>query len=251
MTLTDHLRELRYRIIRCAVAVVLGAIIIVVFYDPVLAFLIEPYENLCDRKGPEFCGEDGATVNMLDPVEGLSTRLRVGMYGGLLLALPVILWQVWRFVVPALHAKEKKYAIPFVLTSMVLFLVGGGIAYLILERALEFLISWAGEPVDQVLQVSKYIQLVGIMMAAFGLGFLSPVLIVFLQLVGVVTPQQLIGAWRYAIVAIFVLAAMITPTGDPVSLMALAGPLLLLYCVAVLIGWLFQRSGRTERPVSP
>lgn len=251
MTLTDHLRELRYRIIRCAVAVVLGAIIIIIFYDQVLEFLIRPYDRLCERKPQDFCGDEGATVNVLDPVEGLSTRLRVGMYGGLLLSLPVILWQVWRFVVPALHAKERKYAIPFVLSSVVLFLAGGTIAYLILERALEFLISWAGEDVDQVFQVSKYIQLVGIMMAAFGLGFLLPVLIVFLQLVGVITPQQLVGAWRYAIVAIFVMAAMITPSGDPVSLMALAGPLLFLYTLAVFIGWLFQRSGRTESPTSP
>ena len=119
------------------------------------------------------------------------------------------------------------------------------LAYLTLEKALEFLISWAGEDVQPTFRVSKYIRLVGLMMAAFGIGFEFPVLLVFLQLVGVLTPQTLLRGWRYAIVGIFVLAAVITPSGDPISLIALAGPLIVLYFIADLIGWLFQRAGAT------
>ena len=136
------------------------------------------------------------------------------------------MWQVWRFIVPALHAKEKRYAIPFVLSSVLLFLLGGFIAYATLERALEFLISWSGNDVDQAFQVSKYVRLVGLMVAAFGVGFLFPVLLVFLQLVGVLTPRSLLGAWRFALVGIFVLAAVITPSGDPISLLALSVPMI-------------------------
>ena len=112
MTLTEHLGELRVRIIRAALAVTIGAIIIIAFYDQVLDFLTQPYLDLCTRKGDDFCGFDAsageAPLNFFDPVEGLATRLRIGTYGGLILAMPVVLWQVWRFIVPALHKKEKR-----------------------------------------------------------------------------------------------------------------------------------------------
>lgn len=244
MTITEHLAELRTRIIRSALAVIICAIVIVAFYDQVLGFLLEPYRSLCATRGPGFC--DGE-VFILDPIEGISTRLRVATYGGVVLALPVILWQIWRFIVPALHAREKRYAIPFVLSSVILFAAGAAVAYLILGRALQFLISWSGEDVGQVFQVSKYLRLVGVMAAAFGIGFLLPVLLVFLQLVGVIRPRQLLRAWRYAVVGIVVLAAFITPSGDPISLAMLSIPMIALYFVAVLIGWLItRRSSRLE-----
>lgn len=241
MTITEHLGELRSRIIRSVLAIVLGAVVILAFYDQVLGLLRLPYDNLCERRGPDFC--DGS-LNIMDPIEGFTTRLRIATYGGLILSFPVLLWQIWRFIVPALHAKEKKYAIPFIVSSVVLFALGAVLAFFTLERALEFLISWAGEDVDQVFQVSSYVRLVGVMVAAFGAGFLLPVLLVFLQLVGVITPRALLGAWRYAIVGIVVLAAFITPSGDPISLAMLSVPMTLLYFVAVLIGWLAQRARR-------
>ena len=243
MTITEHLGELRSRIIRSVLAVVVCAIVIVAFYDQVLAFLLEPYRNLCETSEPGFC--DGE-VFILDPIEGLSTRLRVATYGGVILALPVILWQVWRFIVPALHAKERRYAIPFIVSSVVLFAAGAVVAYLIIGVSLQFLISWSGSDVGQVFQVSKYLRLVGVMAAAFGAGFLLPVLLVFLQLVKVVSPRQLLGAWRYAIVIIAILGAAITPSGDPISMALLSGPLLIMYFLAVLIGWAL-----TRRPSAP
>jgi sec-independent protein translocase protein TatC len=246
MTLTEHLAELRVRLIRCALAVTLFAIIIVAFYDQVLNFLIGPYERLCEAKGGGYCGaipnESGEPqLFTLDPIEGFATRLRIASYGGIILALPIIMWQIWRFVVPALHAKEKKYAIPFILSSVLLFLLGGLIAYLTLEPALQFLIAWSGSDVGQVFQVSKYVRLVILMVAAFGVGLEFPVLLVFLQFVGVLTPQMLLGIWRYAVVAIAAIAAIITPSGDPISMAALALPMLILYFVAILIGWVAQR----------
>ncbi len=237
-TLTEHLGELRTRIIRSALAVLIGMVVIIAFYDQVLDFLLQPYVDLCRSKDPGFCDPD---IYINSPTEGLSTRIRVGMYGGIIAALPVILWQVWRFIVPALHAKEKKYAIPFVLSSVVLFCAGGAMAYITVGRALDFLIGWAGEDVKEIFTVGSYISLIGLMIFAFGVGFLLPVLIVFLQLVGVANPRSLLKGWRYATVGVFVLAAVITPSGDPVTLTMLAGPMLVLYFVAILIGWLVLR----------
>ena len=249
MTLTEHLGELRARIIRSALAVALFAILIVAFYDQVLGLLREPYNQLCASKPAEFCGlsigPDGETqLFSFDPIEGFATRLRIGSFGGLILAMPVILWQVWQFIVPALHAREKRYAIPFIFTSVVLFLLGAFLAFVTLEKALEFLISWSGEDVTQAFQVSRYVRLVMLMVAAFGVGLQFPVLLVFLQLAGVLTPQQLWRGWRYAIIGIVVVAAVITPSGDPISLAALAVPMTLLYVVSILVGLLIQRRKR-------
>jgi sec-independent protein translocase protein TatC len=187
MTLTEHLGELRVRIIRSALAVAIGMVLIIAFYDQVLDFLIQPYVDLCARKPAEFCDP---TLNTFSPTEGLATRIRVGMYGGIIAALPVLLWQVWRFTVPALNAKEKKYAVPFVLSSVVLFAAGGVLAYFAVGQALEFLIAWSGEDVDQIFSVTSYVALIGLMIFAFGIGFLLPVFIVALQLVGAVTPRR-------------------------------------------------------------
>jgi len=243
MTLTEHLGELRARIIRAALAVTIGMVLIVAFYDPVLEFLKQPYVDLCAKKGADFCDP---SLNILTPTEGLSTRLRVGMYGGIIAALPVILWQVWRFVVPALNPRERKYAIPFVLSSVLLFAAGGTLAYITVGRALEFLIAWSGSDVNEVFTVSSYVSLIGLMIFAFGIGFLLPVLFVFLQLVNVVSPKRLLKSWRYATIGVFVLAAVITPSGDPITLMMLAVPMLVLYFLAVLIGWLVVRKRPAE-----
>jgi sec-independent protein translocase protein TatC len=253
MSLFEHLAELRMRIIRAGLAVLLGAVIVVAFYDTVLGWLVKPYLDLCRRREPGYCGEsydpveDRVDLFILDPVEGLTTRLRVAFYGGIILALPVLLWQIWKFVVPALHKSEKRYAIGFVASSVLLFLTGGAIAFSTLGRALEFLIDWAGSDVDQVFQVTAYIRLVTLMVVAFGVGFTIPVMLVFLQLLGVLTPQMLLGIWRYAIVGTFLVAAAITPSGDPISLLALSVPMIVLYFVAILIGRLVQRRrARTE-----
>jgi sec-independent protein translocase protein TatC len=238
MTLTEHLAELRTRIIRSLLAVVVGIIVLLTFYDQVLRFITKPYVDLCEEKPSLGCS---GALGFLGPLEGFSTRLSICTYGGIILALPVIMWQIWRFVVPALHAKEKKYAIPFILSTVGLFLLGGLVAYWTLTPALDFLISWAGEDVQANFQVSKYVSLFGLMVAAFGIAFEFPVLLVFLQLVGVLTPQTLFRQWRYAIVIVFAIAAVITPSGDPYSMLALAVPMTLFYFTAAVIGLIAQK----------
>lgn len=244
MTLVGHLAELRMRIVRCLLAVVIGASVILIFYDHVLAFLTKPYRNLCEVRLDLECN---GTLFVLGPIEGLAQRMRIAGYGGLIIALPVIFWQLWRFIVPALSRREKRYTIPFIITSVILFVLGGTLAYWTLDKALVFLISWSGKDVTQAYQISKYISLVGLMVLAFGVGFLVPVLIVFLQLVGVITPQALLKQWRFSTLGVFAIAAVITPSGDPISMMALAIPMTLLFLLAILIGYIVERR-RAKQP---
>jgi len=239
MTLTEHLAELRSRIIRALLAVVIGVIVLLAFYDQVLNFLWEPYKKLCADNKQVQC-----ELIFIAPLEGLTTRLQICTYGGIVLALPVILWQVWRFIVPALHKNEKQYAIPFIFSSVFLFVLGAAIAYWTLTPALDFLISWAGSGVKAQFTISKYVSLVGLMMAVFGIAFEFPVLLVFLQLVGVLTPQTLMKGWRYAIMIIFVIAGVITPSGDPYSMLALAIPMSIFYLISIVIGLFFQKRRR-------
>ncbi len=242
MSIMEHLNELRMRIIRCVLAVAIGFCVFLAFYDPIKSFLTQPYRNLC-RARPDFkC--DGSLYS-LGPLDGFGARMKLCAYGGIVIALPVILWQIWRFVVPALSKKEKRYAVPFISSTIILFGVGCWLAYWTLDKALEFLIAWSGTDVTSTFQVTKYVMLVVLMMLAFGVGFLSPVLVVFIQLAGLVTPKTLIKQWRYAIMIIFVTAAVITPSGDPISMMALAVPLTVLYLLAVLTGWLLVRKRET------
>ena len=146
---------------------------------------------------------------------------------------------------PALNTKEKKWAIPVVLTSLLLFVAGGALAYFTIGQALDFLIGWSGSDVNQVYSVQSYVSLIGLMIFAFGIGFMLPVFVFGLQAVGVVTPKRLLASWRIALVVIAVIAAVITPSGDPVTMAMLGVPMMVLYFLAILIGWLVVR----RRPV--
>ncbi len=242
MTLIEHMQELRFRVIRCALAVAFGAILIIVFYNQVLEFLLVPYQNLCERKGGDFCGATDEPLNQLDPLEGFSTRLRVGTYGGIIIALPVILWQVWRFIVPALEGREKKYAIPFIGGALVLFVMGAGIAYLTMPKAIQFLAAIAGdENVVVAYSPAKYFQLITYMMLAFGIGFEFPILLIFLQLAGVVTTAKLRQVRRYAIVGIAAIVAVVTPSAYPISMLALTIPMCIFYELAIVFGRVRER----------
>jgi sec-independent protein translocase protein TatC len=165
--------------------------------------------------------------------------------------MPVILWQLWRFVTPALYPHEKRYAVPFTISAMVLFLLGATIAYLSLVPTIKFLQDFAGSQVVQIPTVDSYLKLNLFMMLAFGAGFEFPVLLVALQLVGVLSPRKLLGWWRYATVLITVVAAVITPSGDPISMLALAIPMEILYFVSIGIGAVVARRTRSGTPAPP
>ena len=155
--------------------------------------------------------------------------------------MPFLVWQLWRFIAPGLYQNERRYAASFVISATLLFLLGAAIAYFTLPEALKFLQSMGGDDVVYQYSAQKYLMLIVYMMVAFGAGFQFPIVVVFLQLVGVVSPQQLSQFRRFAVVIIFVVAAVITPSADPVSLFALAIPMVIFYEVAIVIGRIARR----------
>lgn len=238
MPLLQHLYELRDRIVKVAVAVTLGAIVGWFLYPQIFDILLDPY---CDLQGASV---DDCTLLQTEPLEGFSVRLKVAGYGGIALAMPVILWQVWRFITPGLYSHEKRYAIPFVVSALVLFFLGAGLAFYTLPKALEFLTSIGGEGLQERFRPAPYFSLVTYMMLAFGVGFEFPIVLVFLQLAGVISAKNLRDVRRYAIVGIVVLVAVITPSGDPYSLAILSIPMYLFYEGSIVIGLLLTRKKR-------
>ena len=231
MSLVEHLTELRRRLIISVVALAVGGVVAFLFYGPILDLLIRPYTEVTGK----------TRLIITDPLEGFATRLKISAYGGLFLASPVVLWQLWRFITPGLHKNEKRYAIPFVIASIVLFLVGVGVAFLTFEPALRFLVGVGGSDLETFFTPSKYLSLILLMIVAFGIAFEFPILLVFLQLAGVV-PSQRLRKWRRpAIVIIVAFAALITPSGDPYSLFAMAGPMYMFYEGAILVGRLLKK----------
>jgi sec-independent protein translocase protein TatC len=227
MTLFEHLGELRRRIIICIAAFVVTAIISYVVYPHVLSFLRGPY---C-RVSPHNC-----TLSVFGPLDAFGIRLDIAAYGGVVLALPVIVFQLWRFVTPGLKANEKKYAVPFVAATVALFALGAYIAWLTFPHALRFLHAAGGSGINQLYTPQKYLTLIGALVLIFGLTFEFPVVLVALQLARVITPAQLSKQRRVAIVCIVITSGVITPSSDPFSMLALALPMLVFYEVSIHIG---------------
>ncbi len=232
MTLAEHLGELRRRVLVCAVAFIVAATVAFIVYNPILAFLKEPY---C-QAAPHHCA-----FYITGPLDGLSLRVKISAYGGLFAASPVLLWELWRFITPGLNPKEKKYAIPFIAASILLFAIGCLVAYVTFPHALRFLDSVGGPSLNQILDPTKYLSLIVLLMTVFGLTFEFPVLLVSLEIAGVLTPRQLSSWRRWAIVLIVVVAGVVTPSSDPFSMMAMAIPLYLFYELSIVIGKLLNR----------
>jgi sec-independent protein translocase protein TatC len=234
MTLVEHLAELRQRLIICVVAVGVGMVVGFVFYDWIFDFLLHPYKDVV-RADPS-AGAIGENLLQTDPLEGFAVRMKTSAYAGVALAMPVILWQTWRFVTPGLYEHERRYAVPFVTSALVLFVLGATLAYFTLPRALDFLVDIGGDDLVTAFSPGKYFQMVTYMMLAFGVGFEFPIVLIFLQLAGIVEPATLRRARRYAIVGICILVAVITPSGDPISMLMLSAPMVLFYEAAILVG---------------
>ena len=240
MSLMEHLTELRDRLIKVAGAIVLGMLIAFILYPQIFDFLVGPYETIANEGNAIADGK----LLILDPLEGFGVRMKLAGYGGIAFAMPVILWQIWQFVTPGLYPHEKKYAIPFVLSALFLFLLGAGLAYYTLPRALEFLVSIGGDNLVTAFSPAKYFTLITYMMLAFGIGFEFPILLVFLQMAGILSVDTLRKGRRYAIVGICVLVAVITPSGDPISMLMLSVPMAIFYEVSIIIGRILARRRR-------
>jgi sec-independent protein translocase protein TatC len=235
MTVGGHLAELRRRVLVTALVLVVTCSVAFVIYPQILHWLQAPYCSVSRR----------CSLYVTGPLDGLTLRIHVAAYAGVFLASPVILWQAWRFVTPGLHRNEKRYAVPFVAASLLLFSAGASLALVSLPHALRFLGTVGGPTLQQIYDPNKYLGLVMALMTVFGITFEFPVVLVALELVGVVSPARLASWRRWAIVLIVTGAAVITPSGDPFSMLALAVPLYVFYEISIVLGKLLLRHRTT------
>jgi sec-independent protein translocase protein TatC len=237
MSVVDHLRELRDRIVWSMIAIAVGAVLCFIFFEPIIHLMVGPYRDATTSKA----FPDGKELIFTQPLEAFMTRLKVAAYGGFVVASPVVFFHLWRFITPGLNPKEKKYAVPFVVSSVILFVGGSLVAVITFPKALNFLIGVGGKDLSPLLSAGSYLTLVFLMIVAFGFSFEFPVVMMFLLLARVINTRQLRKVRKYTFLGIVIFAAVITPSQDPISLFAMAIPMYLLYEASILIGRLLKR----------
>lgn len=233
MTVVEHLVELRRRIMISLVAIVGTAVFCYWFAPDIIGFLLGYYRDATNN-------QDNAFI-FTGPADAFVTRLKVATYGGIALAVPIWLWQLWRFITPGLESREKRYAVPFLISSIVLFAGGAAVALITLPKALEFLIDVGGQEQQPLFTSDRYLSLVTLMLLAFGLAFEFPVVLVFLLIARVISTATLQHWRRWAIVLIVAFAAVITPSQDPYSLFFMAVPMYVFYEASIIIGRVLKR----------
>jgi len=241
MTLIEHLEELRKRLVISIGAIAIGAIAGWALYDRVLNLLQEPF---CDaiRDLPKANQPPTACKFVFNaPIDAVLVKLKVVVFLGLVLALPIVLYQLWAFIVPGLTKRERRLAVPFIASSTVLFLTGITLAYVTLPRALDFLLGFAGEGLVPLLTADRFLGFMILVSLAFGLSFELPIILIFLSLAGVLSSQRLRTWRRFAILFIAIFAAVITPSADPYTMLAMMIPMVILYEVAILVARAFKR----------
>jgi len=227
MPVLEHLRELRRRLLIAVIAVMVGAIVGFIFRDRLLDLIVDPYERATGQSGLAF----------FEVGEAFSVSMKVALFGGVVLAAPVWLYQIWGFVTPALSKREKKWVIPIILTLVILFVAGVVFAYWTMERALEWLLGFGGEDLVPVIGVNRFLNFAFRYLLVFGISFLFPVFVFAAGAVGAVSSAQLKKGRRWAVLIIVVVGAILTPTGDPLTLLLLSTPLYLLYEITI---WLVR-----------
>ena len=231
MSFLEHLGELRTRIVWSLIPTAVGLIVAFRFSDRILQFIRRPL--------------DRANVQLvaLTPTEGFWTSMKISMVMGVILAMPVILWQVWAFIAPGLHKHERRFAGPFVIVGSVLFLLGAAFALLVvMPFGVEFLLNFTKEQgIQPMISVSSHVDLVIKFTLGFGLVFELPLVLTMLSRMGIVTPQFLSKNRKYAILVNFVIAAVLTPTPDILNQSLMAGPLIVLYEVGILAARVFGK----------
>ncbi|MGI9596466.1 MAG: twin-arginine translocase subunit TatC [Acidimicrobiales bacterium] len=245
MTLVGHLTELRKRLIRSVIAVVIGAILVYAFRNTVFDLLQDPYCQFQENAGRE------CTFLLRGPLEAFGVMLTLAGYGGLIVATPVILYQLGRFVMPGLYSHEKRALVPFVAISVVLLAIGMTVAYLLMPKALTVLESFGPDTFESLFSPQEYVGFFVKMLFAFGVAAELPLVLIFLQKIGVVKTETLAKNRRIAAVAVVILGAVITPTGDPFMLGVISIPMYLFYEIAILVGRRIKKDdGSSTSPVA-
>lgn len=247
MPLTDHLRELRSRLFKSGLAIGIGMVVGWIYYAEIFAWLSEPFVAVIDQARSE--GQD-VTLALTGVADPFVLQIQVSAVSGLVLSSPVWLYQLWRFVTPGLHRNERRWAIGFAAIATPLFAAGVTMAYLVLPFGLEILLGFTPANVENIVSVDRYLSFFLRTILVFGVGFLAPLLIVLLNFAGILSGKRLVSWWRWIIMIILVFSAVATPTGDPINLALLAGPILILVLIAVGVSLLNDRRRKRKRIAS-
>jgi sec-independent protein translocase protein TatC len=238
MSFLEHLDELRKRLVHIACFIGVGFIACWFFARPIYDFLAIPLTKAL----PE-----GTRLAYTKPTDPFTLYMKVAMLGSIFLTLPLTLYEVWKFIAPGLYRKEKKYVVPFLVFSIILFVGGSAFCYyIVLPAAYQFLIN-LGASFTPVIKVDEYLDQTNMMLLGFGLIFEMPVVVAFLSIFGLVSAGFLWRKFKYAMVGIVVLAAVLSPTGDAFNLLLWSAPMALLYIVSIgvaaLLGWKRKSKG--------
>jgi sec-independent protein translocase protein TatC len=237
LTILEHLQEFRRRLIIASVALLIGVVVSAVFTQQFLHWLTDPAKDQV---------EDLAII-YTEPLEYWATYFRVALVAGVALAMPVIVYEILAFVGPGLTRQERRWVYPIVLGATLSFLGGAAFAYYVeLPPALRFLLGFSGDVAEPNLKIGSYVNFVTRLMMVTGLVFEMPLLVMGLAKLGVVNSRRLLGWWRYALVLAFVVAAVVTPSIDPVTQSLVAGPIIVLYFAGIVLAKLVE-----GRPVLP
>ncbi|MBD0673876.1 twin arginine-targeting protein translocase TatC [Streptomyces sp. CBMA156] len=235
MALADHLRELRNRVVKSVLAIVLITIVAAIYHKQLEDFLLKPLPRCDTPELAEHYHGKCAQVSNIGLTAGFTWMLKVALTAGVVATVPIWLYQVWAFVAPGLHRHEKKYTVVFLLCGTPLFLAGVAVAILVLPTTVDVLISFTPNNTTPILPPEDYFDIATRMVLVFGLAFEFPLLLVMLNVIGMVTGKRLLGWWRGMVMGITVFAAFATPSADPLSMLALAAPIWALYFIAVAI----------------
>ena len=234
----EHLAELRTRVFRALLAVGVGTIVGYIVFEQVFDVLIAPY---CDVPTAYRDASGECALVAGRALEAFSVRIKTSLIIGLFIGGPVLFYQLWRFITPGLTSTERRYALPFVVGSQLMFALGLGFSYLVIPQGLRILLGIGGDNITPLLTASEYLSFFTRTALAFGMVFEIPLVLIFLAMAGVVKAHGLRRFRSYAIVLNVTLAAVITPSTDAVTLLFLAGPMILFYEVSILAAWLIER----------
>lgn len=246
MSFLEHLDELRTRLLRALGGLVAVYVVCIAFAPDLLAFVLTPFYAAVDA----ITAPDGTAIKVIStrPLEQFQVQyIKVPLIAAVFIGSPWLMFQAWQFIAPGLYKREKRWAVPFIFTTASLFILGGLFCYFVALRVtLQFLLTVSIGQVEPYISVNEYLNTFIILEIGLGLVFQLPVLIFFFTLLRLTTPRFLLRNVRYAVLIMFVIAAIITPTGDPLTMTLFAGPMILLYFVGIGASWLLvlRREGR-------
>jgi sec-independent protein translocase protein TatC len=236
MTLMEHIYELRNRVLKAVLAIIAGAVAMFVLAEPVQQFVLEPYCEYAITVNPtQTCG-----LNFPNPLDAFMLQLKIALYLGLVVSAPIWLYQLWAFVAPGLHRRERRYTYAFVAIAAPLFSVGSALGFIMVTKSMQFLLRSVPTMDGLTLSINaiEYFDFVTLVMLIFGLGFEFPLVALVLNVAGVVSARRLLSWWRVAVFLMFAFAGIVTPNPDPFSMIIFALCLSALYFAAVGIAFI-------------